>query len=254
MFSHHKLTIAIGLILLSVIVGILLWILVTESNAQKLGAIGTVLGAIGAVGALGFIGYQAIQLKASIDLQIEAFNLEKRPYLHPSLENLNVWRRSKESEWCYGGGDLYFINPGNVPASIVNSEYMIATDEQGKIGIVEWFEKEYGEFPDIKSVFPGQRGVFVPLHPTIGKKPNLLYVGAVIAYTGTKPGLKYWYKFSRIYILKFRTCKTQTGEEKEIISISPHTPDYEWDRNTGSDAPILKEPDWKFYLSTGSIG
>lgn len=146
-----------------------------------------------------------MQLKESVDLQgrqiqlqADGFQLEHRPYLylHLPLDQIRVWQNETEGGW-FGGGDLRFRNVGKDPASITKAQYMVASDARGVIDFVGWFETEFGGFPDIEVVFPGQDDARVPTHP-----------------------------------LK---------------------PDHDWDRNTKSEAPELKEPKWKEYPSKGYI-
>jgi hypothetical protein len=263
--SSHKLPIAIFLILLGIAgLALLLDVIITGSNANKYNAIGTILAALVGIAALVFIGYQASQLKASVDLQGkqiqaqgEEFRLERRPYLylHLPLDEVRVWRNVKERAW-FGGGNLRFRNVGKDPATITETSYMVASDVAGSVDFVGWFEEAYGGFPDIKTVFPGQEDAKVPCHPVISsgnKKPKLLYIGAVVSYVGPISDRIYWYKFSQLFVVKFDKIKDKRGKEIEGISIHPHRPDHDWDKNTDSDPPSLKEPNWKDFLSKSYI-
>ncbi|MCK4391162.1 MAG: hypothetical protein KAV83_13100 [Desulfobacterales bacterium] len=245
--------------LLLIIVLVFLWIVSgTEPVARKFVVLGTVFGALGTVGAFFFVGYQAIQLEKSvklqtdqIELQAEEYHLEKRPYLYVHLKNVAVWKRKSDGPW-FGGGRLYFKNQGRVPARVIKTQYMVASDQRGNTDFVNWFEEAYGGFPDVKTVFPDQQDAFVPCHPIIGETgitPKLFYVGAVIMYSGIKPNEAYWYKFSRLYVVEFDIEKDDKGKERNVIKVHPHKPDHDWDKNTGSVPPILKEPNWKKYLS-----
>jgi len=264
-WSSHKLPISIFLILLGIVgLALLLNVVITASNANKYNAIGTILAALVGITALLFIGYQASQLKTSVDLQrkqiqaqAEEFKLERRPflYLHLPLDKVGVWRNVAERAW-FGGGNLRFRNVGKDPATIIKTRYMVASDVAGSVDFVGWFEKAFGGFPDIKTVFPVQEDAQVPCHPIISpgnKKPKLFYIGAVVSYVGPTSDRIYWYKFSQLFVIKIEKLKDEHGKEFERISIHPHRPDHDWDRNTGSEPPDLKEPDWKDLLSKSYI-
>jgi len=251
---------------------------ITESNANKYSAIGTLLAAVVGIFALFFIGYQAVQLRKSVDLQLDQiefissqttqlrrsvelqakeFLLEHRPYLYihlPSNE-VEVGYNEQERAW-FGGGELRFRNVGKDTATITETNYMVASDTAGVVKFREWFEKDYGGFPDITNVFPGQEDVRVPCHPEIstsGKRPKLLYIGAVVSYVGPSSKKTYWYKFSQLYVIELKKGKDNQGQEKEWSIPNPLKPEHDWDKNTNSKAPILKEPVWKDYLSKPHI-
>ena len=230
---------------------------INESNANKYGTIGTILAALVGMFALFFIGYQSEQLRNQIKLQTDEFHLEHRPYLYIHLppDQLKVWYDEGERAW-FGGGNLRFRNVGKDPASIIKTKYMIASDTAGEVDFVAWFERDAGGFPDIKNVFPGQEDAQVPCHPEIstgGKRPKLLYIGAVISYVGPSSKRAYWYKFSQLYVIRFIKRKNEQGRETEWVSVVPLKPEHDWDKNTDSEAPTLKEPEWKDYLSKTQI-
>lgn len=231
--------------------------LVPGFNYQRVSAIGTLLGALGAVIGLFFIGYQALQVKASLNLQRRAHKLETRPYVYARLEGFALTEGKKGAHHWFGGGNLYLRNESKIPASIIpnESQFMVASDESGVIEIVEWFEKAVGGFPYVTTVFPNQNDAFVPLHPIIGKKPTLLYIGALIAYTGAEPQDRYWYKFSQRYAIKWiKKANAKRKEEVVLADVMPLPPDHGWDRNVERGRPPkLQEPNWGYYLSQSYI-
>ncbi len=251
-----KFAISIVFLILGVAgLALLLDVVITAINAEKYSAIGTILAAIVAIPALFFVGFQAMQLRKSVDLQVDAFQLEHRPYLFLQLPQVSVWRNDPEGGW-FGGGDLRFKNVGKDPATITTTRYMVASDTRGEIDFVGWFEKEFGGFPDIKMVFPGQEDARVPCHPNISpgdKKPRLLFVGAVISYVGPNADRRYWYKFSQVYVLRFVRGKDKQERILETVEIHPLKPDHDWDRNMTSAPPDLEQPKWTDYLSQSYI-
>jgi hypothetical protein len=243
-------------------VAMLLEHVITSSNANKYSAIGTLFAAFVGLAALLFVGIQAIQLKTSVDIQAQqsqmqlaAFRVERRPYLF--LEDVDpiLSRNDPEGGW-FGGVELRFRNVGRDPATITGTEYLVASDVNGVINLVKWFDEESGGFPDIKVLFPEQTDFRVPMHPNIAppdKKPRLIYIGAVISYSGPHQGMRYWYKFSRMYALELKRVRHDKGEDFEFHGIHPLKPDHDWDRNDNPVAPKLSEPDWQKYLSQAYI-
>ena len=226
-------------------------------NSEKWVAIGTILAAIVGIFALIFVGTQATHLSRQLKLQAETFELEHRPYLYLHIPpgEVRFWRNDVEGGW-FAGGDLRFRNVGKDPATIRNTQYMVASDRRGVIDFIGWFEKEFGGFPDIKVVFPGQEDARVPCHPTVAERdkiPRLLYIGAVTSYEGPQPGRSYWYKFSQLYVLEFVRGKDDQGRMVERFGVHPLKPEHDWDRNTNSPPPGLVEPRWQDYLSQGYI-
>jgi hypothetical protein len=174
-------------------------------------------------------------------MQLNAFRVEHRPYLFIEDDKHYLGKNDPEGGW-FGGVDLRFRNVGKDPATITDAKYMVASDVSGEIGVVKWFNEESGGFPDIKVLFPQQEDFRVPMHPNIApsnKAPRLVYVGAVISYTGPHHDMKYWYKFSRVYAI----------QHKPELGWQPQKPDHDWDNNNNADAPELKVPDWQKYLS-----
>lgn len=259
-WSNYKLLISIsGLIICFVVLPLIfLYTRITKQNAEKYSAIGSILLAIVGIPTLFFLGYQTMQLKRSVDIQstqntIEStkFDLEQRPYVYLKLNKLSVTPNQSEGGW-FGGGDLQFINVGKEPATILQTDYMVASDIRGKIDFVKWFKEAYGDFPDIKTVFPGQEDASVPCHPLISSlnpRPKMLYVAAVISYTGSRTKKVYWYKFSQLYIIAIKETKASDGAQSYNISLYPYSPDHEWDRNAEQKAPVLAVPNWQKYLS-----
>lgn len=198
-----------------------------------------------------FIGMQSSDIKTQTNILKDSYEAEHRPYLYLDLRHTNdknqrgvsVWEHPSKSGW-YGGGDLHFINVGKVPASIISTKYIVASNQKGDTKLIEQFRKEYGEFTDVKVVMPNQEDVKVSCHPIIvdgNENPQLLYIGATITYKGSNPDKTYWYKFSQVFIFEQLTILTFLGH--------PHTPDHDWDQNKNIETPILKVPVWQEYLS-----
>lgn len=269
MWPSFRLALSIALIAVALIaITLFLDVRITESNASKYAAIGTILAAIMAVLALFVVAYQTMQLRTSVNLQGDqirlqaaTFELEHRPYLYLYLpsDQLKVWLNQAEGGW-FGGGDLRFRNVGKDPASITQADYMVASDVRGEIPLRKWFEEEFGGFPDISSVFPGQEDARVPCHPNISpveRKPQFLYIGAVVSYVGPKKDRRYWYKFSQTYVLEFlkevdKQPSLVQGPLYKVV-VHPLKPDHEWDKNPESEPPKLMLPNWADYLSQSYI-
>ena len=237
-----------AILLLMAALAVFLWLAVKRQNADRYSAIGTCLAAAATISAFFFLGYQ-------IKLQTDAFQLEHRPYLYLSFDPVGMGQDEPKREFWFGGGNLRFRNVGKDPASIIKTEYMVASDAIGVVPFREWFEKEFGGFPDITNVFPGQEDAAVPCHPIIGsskRKPKLLYIGAVVSYTGSSSNIVHWYKFSQVFVVSFPKEGRDKGSAERPITIALK-PDHEWDRNREDPAPKLKEPDWQAYLSRGYI-
>jgi hypothetical protein len=265
MFTNIKLTICM-LLLLAGFAGIalLLEIVITSSNAQRYSAIGAIFAAAGALFALLVFGYQSWQMKQTVaiqaeqsKMQLEAFRVEHRPYLFVEDDRKFYLNRNDAEGGWFGGVDLRFRNVGKDPATITEAKYMVASDVRGIINVVKWFDEESGGFPDIKVLFPQQEDFRVPMHPNIApadKRPRLIYVGAVISYTGPHHDMKYWYKFSRLYVIHITSLRNESGHVTEVGEIQALKPDHDWDNNSNSQAPALAEPKWQDYLSQKYIG
>ena len=189
----------------------------------------------------------------AINLQTEISHLEHRPYLYLYMNTLGVGQKKPGEAW-FGGGSMRFRNVGRDPASNIKTQHMVASDTLNEIDFVGWFEKAFGGFPHINSVFPGQEDAEVPCHPMIStgdKKPKLMYIGAVVTYEGPKSGMIYWYKFSRVYAIKFSKEKDKEGLVK--VSIYPLKADHDWDKNLNGQPPKLELPNWKNLLSKSYI-
>ena len=167
------------------------------------------------------------------------FTLSSRPYLYAFLEE-SVSLDSKSGIF-FGGGTLNLKNVGGIPASIINAEYHVISNEMPDTDLMGWFKKDLGGFPYVKVVFP-QGSVPVPLHPMIGRKPKLVFVSAIITYTGIDPSKVYWYKFIRLfYMKKLRATPIQFAFETLKA-------EEDWDRNGNFTVPNFEKPDWAFYL------
>ncbi|MBW1796015.1 MAG: hypothetical protein JRJ38_16595 [Deltaproteobacteria bacterium] len=238
---------------------------IREKNAQKIIAIGTLLMGIPAIGALCVLTYQTSQLKSSIDLQTrsieiqtERFNLEKRPYLWVELKKRHIATGAVEKRSIFGGGNLHYYNKGEVPAGDIKLEFIVESDIIRTNELDKWFKEARGGFPQIKTVFPNQSDLYVGLHPFIGNMgnlPKLIFIGALITYTGMDKNKKYWYKaewlYEIIYKIKIEKLEGKVKEQQEIqeVAFSPLKIYTDWDRNTNFEVPELKEPDWDYYLS-----
>ena len=300
LWSSHKFGIVIGGIVVCllgffVFATIFLDMIIKTPNASKYTAIGTILAAIGTIvaaivglAALCFVGYQAIHLKKSVDLQREEFALEHRPYLYVELKlqeeklssELNgkafevlltgIWPTDKKLGY-FGGGDLYFRNVGKDPATITQTKYIVHSDVNKDLDLVEWFKNATGDFPDITSVMPNQQNLRVPCHPivshpTSGEAPKLLFIGAVISYVGpqkeTEKERRYWYKFSQLFIIEMKKIdivETRENDTKKnhppiiIPVLHPHVMKTDWDRNNEEDPTPLEDPDWDELLKKSYI-
>ena len=244
--SKYELAIVSFLILLGVVglAFVLDW-LIKFSSPETYTAIGTMLLALVAIPALFFAGLQARSL-------LDAFNLEKRPYLYVFLVPLEInLGPSPDSRNIFGGGKLHFRNEGPIPASDIKAEYVVASDVNRDIALEEWFQDALGGFPHVRTVYPRQNDQYVYLHPTIGsleKRPKVLFVGAVISYAGLEPQKRYWLKFSRLYSLNVSEI-----EGRKFGSTILELEDF-WDRNCNfDDLPEIKKPDWDQYLSKSYI-
>jgi hypothetical protein len=174
----------------------------------------------------------------------EQFVLSNRPYLHAILEPYFGRGSGSEHEIWFGGGNLYLKNAGAIPASIINADYHVISDELPNIDLMGWFEKDRGGFPYVKAVFQGSESR-IPLHPIIGKTPKLLFVSAIITYTGVNPNKIYWYKFNRLYYIKELPIETNPKISLEILKAEE-----DWDRNNNFIVPKFEKPDWAFYLKS----
>jgi hypothetical protein len=107
-----------------------------------------------------------------------------------------------DNQTLHGGGHLFLRNAGKIPASDIQAEYKIVSDELKNNDLTEYFDKS-GGFPHITTVFPNQNDLSAYLNPRIGKKPKLVYVWAKISYTGSNPHNRYWYLFSYLFSIKY---------------------------------------------------
>lgn len=202
-----------------------------RENAELIAHIGSVI-------AVGFLVCQ-------ISLQREEFSLEHRPYLHVNLKT-SFWFNKLENGF-YGPGDLVIKNVGNAPANIdiKNAVYVVKSDVDRTLNFMEWFEKSTGGFPHISTVMPGQDNQSIPFHPMIsgGKlPPKLIYVAALIPYTGPQKGKRYWFKYHQLFAVEIR----KKINDKVITHYALHPqPAYTyWDNNENTDVAKVEEIDW----------
>jgi hypothetical protein len=212
-----------------------------RSKAQVISSIGVIISIFVSI----FAVYQGIKTmkmsEKSYELASKQFILSNRPYLHALLEpNFGL---GAEGEIWYGGGDLFLKNAGGIPASIISAEYHVISDEMPNTDLMGWFEKDRGGFPYVKVVFPQGSVPPVPLHPMIGKKPKLVFISAIITYTGVDPNKIYWYKFNRLFYIKKLQAKPN-----QIIAFDTLKAEEDWDRNCSFTVPKFVEPNWEFYL------
>ncbi len=258
--SFPTLKISLLIIVVVIIIAVICYKFATDSNVQKFIAFGTVSAAMGATIALIFVMQQANQLKESVRIQTNSFSIEQRPYIFAELRDISFGKASEDGMF-YGVGNIYLENKGKVPADIIveETDYIIASDENGKIDNEKWFDEYAGGYPHVKVVFPDQKGLHVPAHPQLGKKPNIVFVGALIVYKGTDSEKKYWYKFSRIIYIHYNEGKNDAGQTViEVGNLNGTSDDTSWDMNADTPPPKLKIPDWEnlkgkasFYLRTG---
>jgi hypothetical protein len=180
--------------------------------------------------ALVFVGLQTKNLT-------KTFNLEKRPYLYVDLEPLSKYYSDGS---IHGGGWAVYKNEGQIPASDVQTEFKVATDDvQGEIDIKKWYEQKLGgKFPEVKTVFPKQGGVKIPINPSINKKAKFLSIEVLVTYSGIEKNKRYWSKFSQMY---------DVIVDGKNMKLTPRGPIIDWDRDLNSELPPLTIPNWKEY-------
>ncbi len=251
--AAHKFSLFLAIIILLILAAVFfLESILTDSNAQRISALATVVGSIGSIVVLAFLSYQSLKLRDSINLQAEStrlqtesFNLEQRPYLWLDMHSNMSKGDPPDVKKIFGGGYLFFRNEGKIPANIVDAQYLIASDVNKNIDLVKWFESARGSFPQIKTIFPNQKDNYVFLNPIIGdidNKPKLLFISALIKYTGKDSQKFYWYKFTRLIEI------AEFDPEKNAGRISTILIDDDWDRDSPSNPSSLKYPDWDKYL------
>ncbi|HYA14276.1 MAG TPA: hypothetical protein VEF33_08050 [Syntrophales bacterium] len=238
-----------------IIVAYKLYPFLNESNNKKLSTMGILLGSIVALVGIFLLIFQAYKLNDSIKLQSFAFSLEQRPYLHAILNptasgsSLTIGTDIDDNQTLRGGGHLFLRNAGKIPASDIQAEYKVVSDELKDNDLAEYFDK-IGEFPHITTVFPNQNDISVYLNPKIGKQPKLVYIWAKISYTGSDPYKRYWYLFSYLFSIKYvQDENDSTGKRIVRTQISLIQAFEDWDRNIGAKEPEYKEPYWTKYLS-----
>jgi len=210
-----------------------------ESKFKNIVDICTLITALAAVGGLIFVGYQ-------ISLQREDISLDKRPYLYVYLTpHFNIAQPSGD---LHGGGDLVFNNSGKIPASDVKLSLSVGSNEDRDIELKEWFVENYGDFPEVKTVFPNHKYASVYIHPRIDKKTKLFYIAARISYSSTESTRIYWYKFRQLYNVEF---------ENDKITHSVIYTYTDWDRNkpveNEDELPNLEKCDWQKHLNAKKI-
>jgi len=203
-----------------------------RENAELLAHVGSVV-------AVGFLVYQ-------ITLQREEFSLEHRPYLHIDFKT-RIWFNESEKGF-YGPGDLVIKNVGNAPANIDISKavYVVKSDVNRNLDFMKWFEKSTGGFPHIGTVMPGQDNQSIPFHPMISEgrlPPKLIYVAALIPYTGPQKGKSYWFKYHQQFAVEI-IKKVLDSKVIQGFALHPQPAYTYWDNNENSNAPQLDEVNW----------
>lgn len=225
---------AVLLIILATII-IIQVIPVRESQVISIADISNIMAAIIAAFGLFFVGCQ-------IYLQREDFSLDKRPYLYVYLKpEFNI---AQPGGALHGGGHLVFNNSGKIPASDINLIFTVGSDQLKKIDLRGWFIKNYGDFPEVKTVFPNHKNASVYIHPRIGNDAKLFYLGVLFNYSSTDSKRLYWYKFRQLY-----SVQLENGEPKTSV-IYTYT---DWDRNRlmckEDTLPDLEHCDWQKHLT-----
>lgn len=202
------------------------WFANNADIITPVGSIGSFMAGIGAVVAIVFAGIQFSLMTDSNKLQKEIFYLEKRPYLYVNL--VPDFGYNDQIKDVFGGGNVVFKNVGQIPASNIETTFNVGT-ERGEINLKDWFVKELGGFPEVKTVFSQDiNSIFI--HPQIGKDTRFFYLDVLVTYSGHNTDNKYWYKFTQVYNVYWDGKK---------LNKTPIKTDTDWDRNIDIDpAPV----------------
>jgi hypothetical protein len=214
----------------------------TYESYKSLVDIAQVVTALLTVAALVFVGFQ-------IDTQREDFSLDKRPYLYLYLEPVFNFAESQ----LFGGGGLVFDNRGKIPASDVVLDFQISSDKNREPKLKEWYVENFGDFPQVTTVFPDHKGTFVFIHPQIGNDAKLCYLAAKVSYSSTKTKKKYWYTFRTLYALNRDHQGNLTKDKNGNLSATLIYTYTDWDRNSDKEAPALVDCDWDKHLSAKAM-
>lgn len=193
----------------------------------------TVTGFLTVFGIFVAINQLSIQTK-EIKTAAEQNELDKRPYL---FVEFGYDARMRSNDFLFGGL-FYFYNRGRLPASSIETNYLVCSETKC-IDFKKWYADSYGGFPDIRFVAPeGNVGPLV-YTPGIPKDSKCVCVGVSLSYSGID-ARKYWFR----RLNTFRIISN--GDKKELKLISTEV---DWDRNGKSIIPELKQPDWSKYSS-----
>jgi len=198
---------------------------------------------IGVIAAIIFGAWAIYQGIETTKLARNQFILSNRPYLHADFEkHFGLGSGQYSNDW-FGGGKVCLKNDGEIPATIVKAEYNVVSDEKQNTDLLDWFEKDKGGFPHITAVFSSQSNSCVKLTPMIGRNPKLVFISAIITYTGINPKKIYWYNFNRLYYVELIQKKSYLEVKSELLKSEE-----DWDRNINLTIPKFEKPDWDFYL------
>lgn len=210
--------------------------------AEVIIAFGAIFGIIIGIATIKHSNESLTMTKRSLEITQEQFILANRPYLHGTFEQRPL--DQDDNNVYYGMGNLKLKNTGIIPASIITerTDYCITDSEQRVITDIKgWYKTNRGAFPEVSAVFREGNNP-IPLRAQIGKRPDLVYISAIIPYTGVDPKKIYWYKFNRL----FHLIKSES-EPSKYVGISILKTEEEWDRNTAVSVPKFQEPDWEFW-------
>ena len=209
-------------------------------SVQSIGVIAAIIFGAFAI----YQGNEAVKMSENnYKLARGQFILSNRPYLHADFEKHFGYGKGTYSKEVFGGGKLYLKNAGEIPANIVTAEYNVVSDEKPNTDIMNWFEEDRGGFPHITLVFPKKSDLYVKLTPMIGRNPKLVFISAIITYTGVNQKKIYWYKFNRLYYIE--KLPKEPNQWAEIALLKSEE---DWDRNKNIKIPKFEKPDWDFYI------
>ena len=197
-----------------------------EITTNKVIAAGTFCSALAAFFALSVLAVQ-------VYTQTQRFNLEKRPYLYVQVKKQKFSIYGKPPT-VIAGGVFEFRNVGQIPASKVETNFVVANEVVEEIKIEEWFNKVLGGYPHIECVFPNQINLEIPIHPQTDNRAKFLFIDINVKYIGHRENDNYWFILRNVYKINLI--------DKKMTLIRTDT---SWDRNEKSSPP---EIDWKYYL------
>jgi hypothetical protein len=201
---------------------------------KQLTEIGQLVSGFIAFLALIFVGWQ-------VRLQRINLALDKRPYLYIDLEPIFNFD-GPFTKNIYGGGYVHYKNVGKTPASEIQLEFIVSSNELRAIDLKKWFLDYYGDFPDVQTVFP-EDNQKIYIHPCLGsKKTKLFYLGVLIKYKGVESNKTYWYKLRQLYTLN---C----DDFKGTVNVTPISTYTDWDKNINFNPLKLEDCDFDKHLN-----